>query len=577
MSRMTFQERRQLWRNPAGLLGLLLLLSYLALFGFARARAGGASAVPGDLLHGIGNYLPLLLLGTGWLLFSPFKDLRRDFDFRWSLPVAAASLLASCLFFIAFIVHFGRMQFGAYDYNVLVEIGWRQIQGQRPYVDFLTTTPPLFNLGIYAAYRLLGVSWDAGLYLAAVFSCSTFLCSFALLRRLSMPPSLSLLTAFAIEGVAMMPLDFWWYNNITTMLAAVFFLAALAYLEVPGSLTVQVIYVFSLAGLALAKPNIAGVDIAGCVLLLFVASPHRVGLLRITGLGAVLCLVLMLGTHVSPLALLKTYHDASQERGAFSLFGFLAMPRLERCWTLLWLVILATPLLPHCPPLLQHFKRRHWPELARQLLFFIPLLLAIYGVAGNGELRDVEFTALVAVDVLLLFRYPPATPVWRRLGFAFLLVMLGTDLQTGVVRERVRAIGPGRFFDTGPLTTIEEGPLRNMRVSQRMIEVERELRDVAAHSPGPFFYGPRLDFNYMALQQPSPRNLPAWWHPGTAFARSREGELIERWETKRFPTLIFFREDYTYYSKEFIDAIAEKYTRDNSYESLIVWRRKAGV
>ena len=106
---------------------------------------------------------------------------------HWRNAYTRAALLGICAFLWVFLIHAGRWQFGGYDLGILVETGWRQIQGQRPYVDFPTTTPPGFNLGILYAYRLFGVSWDANLYFSALFACLTFLWMYWLMLRLSLP------------------------------------------------------------------------------------------------------------------------------------------------------------------------------------------------------------------------------------------------------------------------------------------------------------------------------------------------------------------------------------------------------
>jgi hypothetical protein len=155
---------------------------------------------------------------------------------RWRNAYTHLALLGVCAFLWVFLIHVGRWQFGGFDFNILIETGWRQILGQRPYVDFPTTTPPGFNLGAKYAFELFGTNWNANLYFSAIFACLTFLWTYWLMTLLAMGRLASLVMAFAIECAAMLTLCLWWYNNSVLILAAIFFLSCLAYASQSRSL-----------------------------------------------------------------------------------------------------------------------------------------------------------------------------------------------------------------------------------------------------------------------------------------------------------------------------------------------------
>jgi hypothetical protein len=140
---------------------------------------------------------------------------------------------------------------------------------------------------------------------------------------------------------------------------------------------------------------------------------------------------------------------------------------------------------------------------------------------------------------------------------------------------RIYAVGPGQFFvwhdDRGE---IETGLLRHMRVSQPMLEVMREVQASVAQDRGPFFFGPRMEWNYGQCGLASQAGLPAWWHPGTAFARADEPRLLEVWRSKKFGTLIFLKGDYTFYSNDFKRLIDAGYVRDDSAAAITIYRRR---
>lgn len=94
-------------------------------------------------------------------------------------------ILLTLLMFL-FIQRCGMVQFGGFDLSVPIDIGWRIIQGQRPYVDFPVTFPPGFIIGCGAAFRWFGLNFESLVLIAAVYACFTFVWIYALLRELSL-------------------------------------------------------------------------------------------------------------------------------------------------------------------------------------------------------------------------------------------------------------------------------------------------------------------------------------------------------------------------------------------------------
>src|ERR1017187_9686411 len=265
---------------------------------------------------------------------------------RWRNAYTYGALAGTCAFMWLFVVHFGRWQFDGFDYNILIDLGWRQILGQRPYIDFPATTPPGFHLGIKYAFELFGVNWDATLYFSAIFACATFLWMYWTMTLLKMGRLPSLAVAFAIECAAMLTHCFWSYNNSTLILAAVFLLSCLVYERDPDRAGVQVSYLTSLPLLSLMKPNIAGLMIAGGVLLLFLATRRKLRLVMLT-LGAVVAALAVLAlNHISVGAMLTSY--LSVARG-WSKNGYAAWGPFERHSSLFWVSVLSLPLLGALP------------------------------------------------------------------------------------------------------------------------------------------------------------------------------------------------------------------------------------
>jgi hypothetical protein len=265
---------------------------------------------------------------------------------RWRNAYTYGALAGTCAFMCFFVVHYGRWQLDGFDFGIAIDLGWRQILGQRPYIDFPTTTPPGFHLGIKYAFELFGVNWDADLYFSALFACATFLWMYWTMTLLKMGRLASLAVAFAIECAAMLTHCFWSYNNSTLILAAVFLLSCLVYARDPDRVGVEVSYLASLTLLSLMKPNIAGLTIAGGVLLLFVATRRKLRLVMLT-LGAVVAALAVLAlNHVSVGAMLRSY--LSVARG-WSSNGYATWGPFERHSSAFWVSVLSLPLLGALP------------------------------------------------------------------------------------------------------------------------------------------------------------------------------------------------------------------------------------
>ena len=519
---------------------------------------------------------------TSWLLQPAASDALT----RWHAGLSPrkrrwfviASISFACIGVATFIVHFGRQQYGGWDYNILVDVGWRQLIGQRPYVDFVTPTPPLFNWTAVLAFRLFGVNWNANLYLAALFSAGTLVWSFLLLRRLGLRTFAALGTACAMQTAAMLTCCFWWYNNTTLILAALFYLSSLALARSSTSHLLQISYVLLLGVLPLAKPNVAGVTVLGCVVLLLLASRRRGLILVLTVAGALLSFLMFLALHIPVGAMLATYRGIAKERGGLSMFGFRQLEPGEQWMTVLWFCALCLPMLCLWPLFRQNFVTHRWRQVAYWMFFPLAALIGAYGVAGNGELRDVEFTLLLGALAMLAFVHRREGRLTPRFTVALICAMMATDLYTGAARLRVYTIRPHVFFEWKDHEHgVNSGFLKGMRISETLVEVEREIHGAVQDSPGPVFFGPRLDYAYAAQGLRSPMHWASFFQPGTAFDRAEVTELVQAWRKNRFQTLVFLKGDYTFYPDALFMEIDTNYIRDDRYPRITVYHRRPGM
>jgi hypothetical protein len=504
----------------------------------------------------------------------------------WRDAYTYGALLGVCGFLWVFLVHEGRWQYGAWDFNIMVDAGWRQVQGQHAYVDFVTTNPPGFNLGIQYAFEWFGVSWDANLYFSALFACVTLVWMYWLMVRLSLGRPAAMAVAFAIECAAMLTLCFWWYNNSALILAAVFFLSCLLYAQRSSWVPAQVSYFVSLTLLALMKPNIAGVTVAGGVVLLFLVAERKIRLILVTLAAAAAAVGLLLIHHVSIPAMLASYLSVAKERGGIGArFGYREMTEFEGHSALLWIALVSVPLLGVAPRMVREIRRKDGKGVAYGFFFPLALVVALYGLATNGEYRDVECTILLAAGAVVTFGLRWNGPLLRRVFIGVVCASMAGDLYYGAARVRVYGIEEHLFFewkDNG--SRVASGFLKNMRVSSTMVEVEREVGSALKTYPGPYFFGPRMEFNYAAFGLTSPEHLPLYWQAGTSYGVAEEAHLAGVWQQSRFPTLIFLKAgavgddpedvDDSTYPDAVIGTIDRDYVKDERFPYLTIYRRR---
>jgi hypothetical protein len=281
--------------------------------------------------------------------------------------------------------------------------------------------------------------------------------------------------------------------------------------------------------------------------------------------------------------MLASYSSVAKERGGVGArFGYREMSNFEKYSALFWIAVVSVPLLGLARRVGRQILQRDWKRIAFSLFFPLALLVGLYGLATNGEYRDVECTVLLAAGAVLTFGLRWNGPLLRRVYIGIVCASIVGDLYYGAARVRVYEIGSHMFFEwQDNRHLIERGFLKNMRVSSTMVEVEREVGLAKDANPGPYFFGSRVDFNYAVLGLPSPKGFPAWWHPGTAFAVSDQAHLIEGWEEHQFQTLIFLKADnpwhfdHTYYPQDFFDAIRHGYVEDGSYPLITVYHKRA--
>ncbi len=519
-----------------------------------------------------------LILGPGslgvflsaYFLHPYYSQISAWFRNRWRTAYGIAAIASVCIAIAAFVVHFGNRQFGGYDFSILIDTGWRLVNGQRPHVDFVCTVPPGFYLGLKYAFTLFGVSWNAQLYATAILAICSFLWVAWLLSALVKTRAAAFFLAFTIVCAAVLTLDFWWYNNVTEIAATIFFLSCLRYCERPLEVSTQISYVAALAFVGLMKPNVAGVLCVCAVLLVFLATAHKLRTAILTASAVVLATAFLAWNSIGVFDLLSSYLRVSTGWRAVALsgYGMREGTKWDMVRVVLFFAALATPLLLSVRPNLR--------RISYLLLFPLAFVVSLLSMFTNGDLKDVSWAIVVAAGGVLVFHPSANAGRVRRFYPALLCALIFSDLYMGAVRRRVEGIGPGTFYEwNAPLASIDQPFFRDLKASMRFRRVVDQVGDALQTNTQPVFFGPRMEFAYANFGVPSPLHLPIWWHPALSFAPAQESDLLQVWRKSGFRTLIFLKDNpgqaFTYYSPRFMKLIETLYDRDDSYSDITIF------
>lgn len=436
-------------------------------------------------------------------------------------------------------VRFGLRQFGSYDLSLLVDVGWRGLQGQRAFKDFPFTLPPTFATGATHAFQLLGFQWKALCLFNWLFASAAGIGAWLTLRRDRHDDKLLL---FAVATAFMIPVwitGHWWHSSVSSIGAALWILVTLGLLRHPESRTRAATFVVTMALTLGLKPNVAAPVVVG-VLASMMLAPQRKYFLKLALGGALVFVAWMSLEHISPLRLLAAYRAIARERAGANFFitpdltGWFATVQAISALAIVAPLVAAVP----------YFGRRR--DLSGSAPFGVVLAGlagAFFGLKTNWDIKQNDYPLLVtSVACGLHLALPHAHSLVRyvcRFGLvlacAFLTV---TALGLGQSRWRNQLVDDLYGVDLPPL---EQGFFKDFSPSPRMAGVLKETeRALAQRQPNDtVFFGPRVEFLYAAYQVPSPKHLPLWWHPGASYPRRSEKRIIEAFRKHAFNWLVF--------------------------------------
>jgi hypothetical protein len=499
------------------------------------------------------------------------------------------AVLAAALFVGWFIMEAGSRQIGGFDHSILINTGWLQMLGLRPYEDFPCTVPPFFFLGVKYAFQWGGVRWISLVAICAFGSVAALGWSYVLLRSLRLSGAMSLLLAAEFQAVTMMLTSYWWYNPPLSMAAILFFLSALVWSERPNSRAAFFSLLAAGVVLFLNKPN--GwplIGMCGTILLCSRAHRWRVLLALLLGTAAVAIIARLAGFSLG--GMLESYAGIFASRNPAATPMVFHGPREDRILGFSLLGLLLGSAL--ASGALFALQRRAWlGRVSREtLLCAAAALSGIILYLSNGECKLIDLAPTVAGVLLGVFRAAPAFQaaiphalhfVLRIAMVALMFFLLGAGLVLGWQRYRVRAIGPNVFFQS---MLCDQSPaipfFAHVQTGPRLVQVVDQLRQtLAEHPQAKVYFGPRMEWAYAAFDQPVPRGFPIWWDPGTAYPKALEPALADRWVAAQFDLLIFLKNtrqqpDMTFLPERLRHDVLSQYGIRETLEDLVVYRHK---
>jgi hypothetical protein len=469
-----------------------------------------------------------------------------------------------------FSLHYGMRQFGGYDLSLLIDAQWRLSSGEAPGTDFVNTLPLTLLFALKSWGLFLPTSWRSLLWmnLAAFYLCATVVALYWLRSFADGQKCLALV----FMSLPVLVTNHLWHSSLSQYVAIAYVVMTLH---------------------CLRDGHNSETTLANCAMALMS------GLLVFSKQNLGLPLVALMIAASLPIAIVKP--KEWRRVGRFitcNLVGIFAIGLFY-----VWVV----PITPAnmIATFTSVVARAHITrEQAEAFYLPIPLKIAIsvfVGLALSGVCtrkplipnREIPIAVSVVVSALPMFtdwdnKYNDAPlllcslilladwsrPIARRAMIVVALIVLAGAAQNGIVRQRMHDVGVGAFWQRAPLTLVAGGYFDGLYAAPRFHEVRREIQTALGQTKGPVsvFCGPRLEFCYMDNGLASPSGLPLWWHPGSSYPLQLETAIIRQFEASQFTLLIFLHDDRTRMPPPILHYIESKYTRQDGFSDLDVYR-----
>lgn len=469
------------------------------------------------------------------------------------------------------ILHYGRIQFGGEDGGIMSDIAYMGKLGYRPYAELRTSGfPPAFVLPAGWAFALLGVRWTSLVAFAALFCAVTLIGQTWLSERAGLGRGIAILLAASTQAATMLPLSAWGYNQVTSVLGALYLTAALGFVLAPKSRTACVALVVTAIGISWGKPNVAGLLLVGTALAFLLSRDTRRSGPTLLVLAAAISCGLLIAFRTDPRAVLASYLVASSRVTPANFITFVwTNDHAEAVQTLTLLsalLFIAFASLIRARPALRWGSR----HLATSALAMTGIVTGIVAMGTNNDHNIVDAPVIVIGCVTLCclagyWRDSPLRPAIIAGLIASVVGLTALGLISTVTRYRVYSIGPGAYYEDAPLAKVG-GPvmMRGVETGPRFRSVVGDVAELLRLNPdlhrlhAPVYFGPRMLVMYPEWGIAPPKGLPTWWGQ-TPDGDPRTNADISLLRSYQFKLMVFLSGDYTFYPQSLMRVLTSDF------------------
>jgi len=163
----------------------------------------------------------------------------------------------------------------------------------------------------------------------------------------------------------------------------------------------------------------------------------------------------------------------------------------------------------------------------------------------------------------------------RKIALLSCLLFLVAGIYQGATRERIKSAGPGCFYEAHADYMAGSGFFRGMRTGPTFAQMLRELNVVIASRIGTnsVYFGPRMQWAYAGYNRASPKGQPPIWEPGSSIAAEHEAAAFRRLLDSNPRFMVFWKQDFTYFSEAEMEMLDQLYDYDDSPQWLTILTR----
>jgi len=456
---------------------------------------------------------------------------------------------------------FGMIQIGGFDHSAMIDTIWR-LQHYENYKDFFNPFPPGFYLPLEWAFRYLSISWESIVKINSIFGVITSIVIFTLLYIINKNKYESLALTLIFQSVSVLYISYFWYSSLTAIILVIYGLSVIYFIK--EYRFHKVIFIVGIGLLSLVKPNMAAFALLSTITLLLFYYKNKFTVIYSILASILLVSMFLLLNHINPFDVLHTYLSLAG-RGLPNPLQLIRDQRIEDIE--IYLLQLSIVLMP----ILYLLKKNIFKNNLVAKISIIFIVTGFYGMMTNFEAKEVEFPIII-LGVYFLIKDNDFPYLKDFIIFIF-IIFISFGVVFGYKRDRVRMIGG---FDKNTVKVIDtKSFFNNVKVGVTFNNIEKEIKIFLANNKNKkIFFGPRLELNYTVFNLIPSKNTAIWWHPGTAFPKSKEAEYFNNILVADFDYLIFLKNDFTYYSDDEVNTLKASFDEIHGFEYLTIFKRK---